>query len=284
MATFTNQATLTYNGAVAMSNIVTGELTEALTVNKTASGESYGPGKRMTYSVAIRNTGNTDYTGLTVTDDLGAYGFNALTVTPLEYENGSLLYYINGALQTAPAVTAGPPLTITGINVPAGGDAVLIYVARTNDYAPPLTGGSITNTVSVTGGGLASPVTAQETVTASEEAMLNITKAINPTTVVGKEPLTYTFTISNTGSSAITAADNASVTDTFEPRLNITSVTFNGTAWTSPANYTYNAATGEFATVPGQITVPAATYSQNATTGRWSVTPGVSVLTVTGTI
>ena len=42
--------------------------------------------------------------------------------------------------------------------------------------------------------------------------------------------------------------------------------------------------TGEFATVAGQITVPAATYVQDPLTGLWSVQPGVAVLTVTGTV
>ena len=36
MATFTNQATLTYNGGTASSNITTGELLEVLTATKTA--------------------------------------------------------------------------------------------------------------------------------------------------------------------------------------------------------------------------------------------------------
>ena len=50
------------------------------------------------------------------------------------------------------------------------------------------------------------------------------------------------------------------------------------------ANYSYNAATGTFATQEGQITVPAATFTQDATTGEWTVTPGAGTLTVTGTI
>lgn len=40
MATFTNQATLTYNGGTVNSNIVTGELVQVLTASKTAAAES----------------------------------------------------------------------------------------------------------------------------------------------------------------------------------------------------------------------------------------------------
>ncbi|MBE6902169.1 MAG: hypothetical protein E7478_06815, partial [Ruminococcaceae bacterium] len=45
----------------------------------------------------------------------------------------------------------------------------------------------------------------------------------------------------------------------------------------------YNETTGEFATLAGQITVPAATYTQDET-GAWVITPGVSVLRVVGTV
>ena len=48
-------------------------------------------------------------------------------------------------------------------------------------------------------------------------------------------------------------------------------------------DYTYDAATGAFATVAGKLTVPEATFTQNAD-GSWTVTPGQSVLTVTGTV
>ena len=74
------------------------------------------------------------------------------------------------------------------------------------------------------------------------------------------------------------------MTDTFDPILTNLTVSYNGNAWTEPTEYTYNAATGEFATVAGQITVPAATYTQDATTGAWVVNPGVGTLIVTGTV
>lgn len=47
--------------------------------------------------------------------------------------------------------------------------------------------------------------------------------------------------------------------------------------------YSYDEATGAFATLPGQITVPAASYTQNAD-GTWTVEPGTATLTVSGTI
>ena len=80
-----------------------------------------------------------------------------------------------------------------------------------------------------------------------------------------------------------TMSANPVVTDTFDPRLSGLTVTLNGTALTAPAQYTYDAATGRFATVAGVITVPAATFTQNAA-GAYSVSPGTSTLTISGTI
>jgi hypothetical protein len=73
------------------------------------------------------------------------------------------------------------------------------------------------------------------------------------------------------------------VTDVFDPALGLISVTLNGTALAEGTGYTYDEATGTFATVPGMITVPAATYTQQAD-GSFEVIPGEAVLVVTGTI
>lgn len=278
MAIFTNQATLVYNGGSANSNIAVGEILEVLSADKTAVEGSYAPGGLVTYVITIRNTGTAAFTGLTVTDDLGG-GANA----PLTYEAGTALYFVNGVLQATPTVTAGPPLVFTGITVPGNGDAVLVYQARANSFAAPGVDGTITNTVTITGGGLTAPVTATETVTAAVGPDLTITKTITPAQVADNGRVTYTFLIQNSGNEAIVATDNASVTDTFDPILTDLVVTFNGTVLAEGTGYTYNAATGQFDTVPGVITVPAATYTQDAT-GSYTTTPGIATLTVTGTI
>ena len=142
---------------------------------------------------------------------------------------------------------------------------------------------NITAIVTVTGGGLAAPLTATATTAAQAAPELSISKALCPAVVTGNGPLTYTFTVQNTGNTALTGQEGAVITDTFEPTLTITGVTFNGAAWTSPEDYTYDAATGAFATVAGKLTVPEAMFTQNAD-GSWTVTPGQSILTVTGTV
>jgi uncharacterized repeat protein (TIGR01451 family) len=284
MAIFTNQATLTYNGSSTNSNIAYGEILDVLVATKTAVEGSYAPGQIVTYVVTLRNTGNASLTGLVVTDNLGGYDFNGATVYPLTYEDGSVALFTNGVPQAAPTVTAGPPLVFSNITVPAGGDTVIVYQAQANAFANPAVGGSIDNTVTVTGDGLSAPITATETVVANAAPLLTISKSITPSQVVDNDRVTYTFVIQNSGNQAVVATDDAAITDTFDPILTALTVTFDGAAWTQGVQYNYNEATGLFATVPGQILVPAATYTQDPVTGAYTATPGIATLVVTGTI
>ena len=284
MAIFSNQATLTYNGGSTNSNIAYGEILDVLTATKTAIEGTYAPGELVTYVVTLRNTGGTALTGVTVTDDLGGYVFEGNTVYPLTYENGSATVFVNGVPQAAPAVTAGPPLVVSGLNIPAGGDLVLVYQARANQFADPAADGTIVNTVTVTGDGITTPITATETVTAASAPELTVSKSISPTQVVDNDRVTYTFVIQNTGNEAVVATDNAVITDTFDPILTDLVVTYDGATWTEGVQYTYDAATGLFATLPGAVAVPAATYTQDPVTGAYTLTPGIATLTVTGTI
>ncbi len=282
MATFTNVATLSYNGSVTNSNIVTGTINEVLTASKTAVTDSYVAGDDITYVINLVNSGSTPLTGVTVSDDLGAYQNGDTTLVPLTYTVDSIRYFINGALQsTPPTVTLGTGLVISGITVPANGNSTVIYQATANQYAPLAPDAVITNTAIVSGNCL-SPVEIGETVRVRNEARLSITKAISPSTVTENSLLTYTFVIQNLGNTAVEAGSDILLTDTFDPILNDITVTFNGEVW-SPANYTYNETTGVFSTVEGAITVPAATYEQNDD-GTVVASPGVSTIVISGTI
>jgi len=284
MAIFSNQATLTYNGNTTNSNIAYGEILDVLSATKTAIEGTYTPGELVTYAVTLRNTGASALSGITITDDLGGYPFNGTTVYPLTYEAGSATLFVNGVPQPAPTVAAGPPLVVTGLTIPAGGDLVLVYQAQANQFADPTTAGTIVNTVTVTGDGISAPVTATETVTAASEANLTISKSISPSQVVDNDRVTYTFVIQNTGNEAVVATDNAAITDTFDPILTNLVVTFEGTTLTEGVQYTYDETTGLFTTLPGALPVPAATYTQDPVTGAYTLTPGIVTLTVTGTI
>ncbi len=282
MATFFNQATLSYSGGTVNSNVTSGEIIEVLSANKTAVVDVYTQGSEVTYIINIVNSGNIPFTGLTITDDLGAYQFGTpqITLQPLEYIDGSVKYFVNGVLQAPPTVTAGPPLIISGINVPANGVVTVAYTAMANEFAPPIGTGFIENTATISGGGI-TEITVNEQIGASTDPVLSISKSVTPTVVTENGQITYTFVIQNSGNTEATAGDNIALTDIFDPILENISVTLNGAPFTA---YSYDEATGVFTTNAGSITVPAATFTQNPTTGAYITDPGTAILTVTGTI
>lgn len=281
--TFTNQATLAYNNQTIPSNIVTGVLTEALTVTKTSLPSTYRAGDTITYSVNLVNSGATAINDLTVTDNLGSFTplLGGVTVVPMTYVTDTVRFYVNGVLQTTPTITATSPLTVTGLTLPAGANATLLYSAKTNEFTPYGAQATVNNTASVTGGGLATALTSTAVITADTTPQLSVTKSLCPTTVTANEPLRYTFTIQNSGATATTTTDAVSLTDTFTPPMTITSVTRDGVAQTLGTDYTYD---GSVFTTVTPLIVPAATYTRNATTGVVTVTPGTVTLVVTGTL
>lgn len=284
MAQFTNQAQLSYNNTVTNSNMAYGELLDVLSATKTAVIDEYVRNYAVTYVISIVNTGNVAFTGLTVSDNLGAYDWNATTLYPLSYVTDSVRYYLNGDLQTPPSVTVGPPLQFTGITVPANGTTMIIYEANTNQYAPLGVADTIENTAHISGGGISTPIDITETIETKDTQELTITKSIHPVPVIENGEVTYTFIIQNAGNTAASAAENVAITDTFDPILSNISAEFEGTAWVEDTDYSYNSTTGVFTSVAGHITVPEATFDRDSGAGNWIINPGVSVLTVKGTI
>lgn len=283
MATFQNRATLTYDGVTTLSNTVTGELVDALTVTKTATVSTYGEGSTVTYIVSITNTGATPIGGITVTDDLGAYPFGAGTLVPLTYVDGSVRYFVNGAPTPAPVPTATSPLTFTGLSVPAGGNVQLVYVTAVNEFAPLGADASVTNTATVGGAGI-TPITAGETVTAADTDLLAVEKQLSPTVVTDGDTVTYTLTVRNFSTSPVTAEGGAVLADVFDPILTLLAVTLDGAPLTAGTDYTYDAASGSFTTLPGALTVPGATATQDPVTGAYTLEPGVTTLVIAGTV
>ena len=293
MAVFYNQATISYNGNVTGSNIITGEIIEVLSLRSTAVTESYTGGSTIVFTISIVNTGKDDYTGLTVTDDLGSYSFtpgpetsdNApVTLTPLVYDEGSADLYVNGIQQPVQVSYTGSALIFSGLTVPEEGSAVIIYTARPNTYAPLGSEAVIVTTASLNGPRLPEPLSDSAEVRYDGTPDLAISKSLTPSAVSGSGEVTYTFIIQNYGSDPVTAPDTAEFRDVFDPVLSISEVSFNGTPIQEGTGYSYCMAEGIFTSAPGQITVPSAEYSQDPDTGVWSVRPGTSTLVISGTL
>ena len=151
MAQFTNQDQITYRDTVTNSNIAYGEIVDALSMTKTALTSTYSANDTITYIISIINSGITAINSLTLTDNLGAYPFGQETLVPLNYTQGSLKYYINGILQPTPVVTSQDNLVVTGINIPSGENALIVYETTVNGYAPLDEAGTITNVATLTG-------------------------------------------------------------------------------------------------------------------------------------
>ena len=192
------------------------------------------------------------------------------------------MYYSDGVLQPAPAVSTADGLTISGLGISASGNATIVYSAQANEFAPRETGSVITNTVTVSGG-LTDEAQATESVAAADGAVLSVLKSVSPVPVVGNGRLTYTVQLVNAGNTAVLSTDTAALTDTFDPILYNLEVSLNGTTLTA-AGYSYDDTTGDFSTTPGLITVPAAAFTQDPATGEWTTTPGTATLIVSGTV
>ena len=281
MATFYNQATLSYGGGVTSSNVTAGELLGALVMTKTAITQSYSAGTGIAYAITITNSGASPLNSLSLTDDLGGYIFNTGTVYPLTYTDGSARLFINGA-EFEVTVNPGPPLVISDIDIPAGQSAVLIYEAVANAYAPLGDGGQITNTATLGGAAVVESVSDSATVNALSTTSLTIAKALCPDVVTDNSELTYTFIIQNTGSAEAGADADIVLSDTFNPILSDITVTLNGAPFPA-TEYTYDETSGVFSTSPGAITVPAASYTRSPS-GELIATPGVAVVKITGSV
>lgn len=279
MATIiTNRASISYNyGAetgTAVSNLATTVLQGAVTLEKTSLAQTYNPGDTLTYIIGLTNSGENAAVQLEVNDDLGAFEDGTGTVVPLDYAGGALLY-VNGVAQgdIEGTVSAGG-VSFTVPQIPAGGNAIIIYNAAVNGEAPFSQGGKITNTAETLYSG--ETVTASCTVLAEESAQLSIVKTMSPNPVVSGGKLTYDFDIANTGNMA---AENVVLTDTFVPAPSNVTVAVNGTE-VAPENYSYVAGVLTFPTGGAYVlTVPAA--SGTSGTPR---TPGRVKITVTGTL
>ena len=283
MATIINQANLTYTygttTASVLSNPAVTERTEAIALEKRALETAYRAGSELTYLIAVRNGGASTITDLAVTDNLGAFVPAGATgaIVPLTY-TGPAALYIDGVYSAVltPAVGEGG-VTFTIPSLPAGSNALIVFQAQVNGYAPLDEGSEITNTASIQSG-TGDPLTASASVPVDAYADVSIEKEMSPNPVEAGGQLTVTFTIENRGN---VEATDLVLTDDFPVTLSGVAVTVNGASVT---DFTFE---NNSLTLPGSamttLTVPAATF-ETCADGSVTVTPGTLTVTVTGTV
>ena len=282
MATIINQANLTYTYGTTtvsvLSNPAVTERSEALALEKRTLESAYRAGDTLTYLIAVQNNGAAPVTDLAVKDNLGAFTPEdaSAAIVPLTYAGPAALYLDGMFSETLTPVTDETGVTFTIPELPAGSNALIVYQAAVNGFAPLETGSEITNTATVPTG--AGDLTASASIPVDAYADVSIEKEMSPNPISTGAELVVTFTIENRGN---VAATDLVLTDDFPIPLSGVSVEVNGASVTD-FSFEDNRLTLPVGTQTA-LTVPAAAFT-TAPSGAVTVTPGTLTVTVTGTI
>jgi large repetitive protein len=243
-------------------------LTPALTIVATAATTSGSsavavPGGVVSYTVTVTNTGQTSYTGASLTDPLGGVLDDAT--------------YNNNAAANAGTVTfTSPDLTWTGDLAP-GAAAVITFSVTVNN---PDTGDqSLAGTVTSTTPGSNCPAGSADarctvTVTVVGASTLTFTQTAAAASAVAGGTVIYTITIANSGASVY---PGASLTDPLDGVLD--DAVFSGTATASSGTVRYAAPVLSWAgDVPadGTVTITYSVTVNNPDTGNMILASTIS--------
>jgi large repetitive protein len=222
-------------------------LIPALTITSAASAAATTPGSVVDYTITVADTGQTSYTGATVTVDLTSIEDDAVYDGDATASTGAVSY-------------ASPVLTWTGSLAP-GGTATITFSATVNN---PDTGDKqLSDTVVSTAPGSSCPpgTTDPECSTTVQDLIpaLTITDTASPASTTPGSVVDYTITVADTGQ---TPYSGATVTDDLTGVLG--NAAYNGDAaastgtvsYTSPhLTWTGDLATGATATITYTVTV-----------------------------
>lgn len=285
--TITNRASLRYTyGAVTetvASNLASTVMNDPLSITKSSLETAYRAGASISYVITVANGSDLPLTNVTITDDLGTYEpSEGVSVTPLTYEGPAQLY-LDGVFSTVlvPVITEDS-VSFTIPSIAPETNAMILYKATPNEYAPMVPDSEITNTASFVPGVQTAPIAASHTIPVEAYAEVTIEKEMSPNPITDGAQLVNTFTITNTGN---VEATDLVLSDAFMTPLENLVIAIDGTV-ILPTEYSY---TDGVLTLPADgastvITVPAATFTQDETTGVVTSVPGVTVVTVRGTV
>ena len=241
-------------------------LIPALTITKTATVSTTTPGSTVGFTITVHNTGQTPYSGATVTDPLGG------VLNDATYNN-------NGAATIGTVSYAEPVLTWTG-DLATGQSATITFTFTVND---PDTGDKhLVNTVTSDTAGSTCPTGSTDPACTVNVPVLvpalTISKTASVATATPGSAVDYTITADNTGQTPYTAT---SITDSLAGVLDDAAYNNDGTATIGTVSYTSPVLTwtgdlnpGDSATITYSVTV-----SNPDTGGRILTNTAVSAAT-----
>jgi large repetitive protein len=233
-------------------------LTPALTITNTPNTTATTPGSTVSYTVAITDSGQTPYTGITVSDDLAGILDDAV-------------YDGDAAATTGTVSYTSPTLTWTGSLAPGAAATVTFTVTVHN----PDTGGKLLiTTATSTAPGSACPV--GTTTAPCRSTVLVLTPALtiaattSTATAVAGGTEHYTITITDTGQTPYTAI---TVTDNLTGLLDDAAYNNDAAATAGTVSYTTPTVTWTGSLTPGTAaTVTFSVTVNNPDTGNKTLT------------
>jgi len=251
-------------GAIAVAHgapvTITVDAPAALAINKAVTPTNPAPGDHITYT-------------LTVTNTEAAYGPALGTVITDSLPN-EVVYQSMGFVGGITGTTddGGSPLVWTLDDALAVGASAQVTV--TGRIASPLRDGTIlTNTAGVTAtNDLTGATVVHDAVTVSAINAISLSKAVLPEAVVPGGNVTYTLTLTNTGTGVPTVQITDTLGSDFTPSVYLTATTVPGGDWTTAVGTT---------TVVFSVTAPleGGVYYNQAVTATY----GSDVVTLTNT-
>ncbi|WP_157892252.1 MULTISPECIES: DUF7927 domain-containing protein [Frankia] len=203
-------------------------LTPGLAITNTADVSTVTPGGTVTYTVSLTNTGETAYTGTTVTSSLAGVLSDAT-------------YNADATASTGTVAYSAPNLTWTG-SLAAGASATITYTITVLDPDPG--DKLLVNTVTSPAIGSNCPVGGSDSAcTAVVQVLvpdLTIAKTASSATTTPGGVVTYTVTVTNSGPTPYTGA---SFTDSLSGLLDDATYNADATATSGTVGYTAPAVT-----------------------------------------
>ncbi|MFC6086190.1 DUF7927 domain-containing protein [Sphaerisporangium aureirubrum] len=254
-------------GSVSACTAQVGVLTPALTIVKTPGAATTTPGATVTYTITVTNSGQTSYTGATLTDDL----------------TGVLDDAVYNGDATATSGTVGftsPGLTWTG-NLGLGASAVITYTVTVRSPDP---GDEImTNLVTsaTVGANCLTGGTDTRCAATVRVAVLTITSVTDRSTTFPTDVVRYTVTVVNDGQVPYPDANF-----TFGLAGSLDNATYNNDALTSSGGLTFNPDGTVLwqgaVPVGGTVTLSASVTVNNPPTGGDTMTSSITSTTPGG--